>query len=105
MPNKPEKPEPAILAFGRMYLRKYTVQEYKDCLWRSFIKHKADYIVMDDYMTGNKFTAASVAWGIDEGGWLYHDLTDSSDEQNTMHTFRLTDKGKAELQTHEAIER
>ncbi len=87
--------EPAIVGYGRQFVNDYPVQAYKDSLIRAFRINRADFIVLDDNPRGQKFLAASVAWGIDEG-LLYNDRN-ADDTQQIVSSFRLTEKSKKEI--------
>ena len=84
--------EPAIIGYGRRFISDYTEEELKASLIRAFKDGRADYIVLDDNMHGQKFLAADAAWAIDRG-WLYNDRN-HDDEQCAVSSFRLTEAGK-----------
>lgn len=84
--------EPEIIGFGRTFINSYSAREFKDSLIRAFRNRRADSIVLDDNMRGQKFLAACAAWAIDRG-WLYNDCN-QSDEQCKVSSFRLTRAGK-----------
>lgn len=91
------EPEPVIVCWGRSLKDQYPVEEYRQSLIRAFRDKKADFIVLDSFMTGQRFLAASVAWALDEG-LLHNDQNHSGDEQNgVVSSFRLTEKGKKEI--------
>lgn len=91
---------PEIVVSAKVWLMKpEDFQAYEASLWRAFIRDRADYIVLDSNISGQRFVAAGVAWGIDNG-LLRHDRTDSSDEQCEVYTFRLTDEGKKRLEAN-----
>lgn len=87
--------EPQIVTWGRNYVSEYPEQEFVDSLMRAFNRDRADFIVLDGNMRGQKFLAAGVAWAIDRG-WLFCDRHEEYD-QETVSTFRLTPEGRAAL--------
>ncbi len=84
--------EPLILHFGRSNAAAYTVAEYQDSLYRAFIDSRADFIVLDSFMTGQKFRAAAVAWAVDNGLLYCSDIEDEG--QSEIYAFRLTEAGR-----------
>lgn len=87
--------EPEIVGYGRQFVKKYPVQEYKKSLIRAFKNNRADFIILDSNACGQKFLAAGVAWAIDEG-LLYNDRNED-DTQQIVSSFCLTEKGKKEI--------
>ena len=67
-------------------------KEFRASLTRAFKDRRADFIVLDDNMGGQKFLAACAAWAIDQG-WLYNDHN-QGDGQCKVSSFRLTEAGK-----------
>lgn len=87
--------EPEIISFGRNLINNYSTEEFRASLIRAFKDKKADFIVLDSNISGQKFLAACAAWAVDHG-WLYNDKN-QSDEQCKVSSFRLTDKGRKAL--------
>jgi len=91
---------PSIVVSAKLWLMKpEDFQAYEASLWRAFIRDGADFIVLDSNISGQRFIAAGVAWGIDNG-ILRHDRTNSSDEQCEVYTFRVTDAGRKRLEAN-----
>ncbi|OGZ09850.1 MAG: hypothetical protein A3D65_00465 [Candidatus Lloydbacteria bacterium RIFCSPHIGHO2_02_FULL_50_13] len=84
--------EPEIISFGRQFIDKYPTEEFKASLTRAFKNGRADFIVLDDNMNGQRFLAACAVWAIDQG-WLYND-NNQSDGQCRVSSFRLTKAGR-----------
>lgn len=60
--------EPEIVSYGRSLVDNYPNKEdFKASLVRAFRERRADFIILDDNMRGQKFLAACVAWAIDLG--------------------------------------
>ena len=89
--------ELAIVSYGRQFLNNYPVQEYKDALIRAFRNNRADYIVLEDNPSGQKFLAAGVAWAIDEGLLYNYNDRNRNNTQQVVSSFRLTEKGRKEI--------
>ena len=87
--------EPAIVIYGRQFIHRYSVQEYRNCLIRAFKNGGADFIILDSHPRGQRFLAASVAWALSKK-LLKNDRNDD-DGQQVVSSFRLTKKGKKEI--------
>jgi hypothetical protein len=87
--------EPIIIEYGRQLIGEYPIQKYIDSLKRAFITRDTDCIVIDSNPRGQEFLYACIAWAFD-GKILWHDLS-IDDSQNTVFSFRLTEYGKAFL--------
>ncbi len=87
--------EPRIIGYGRGLMHNYPEADLKAALVRAFRDRGADYIVLDSNPRGQRFVAASAAWGID-AGLLYHHHS-SDDGQQVVSAFRLTEKGTKEI--------
>ena len=91
--------EPLIVGYGRQHISSYFVKEFRDSLVRAFKEKSYPDISLDSNMHGQKFLAASVAWGIDEE-LLCHseDRPDDPDSpQSITSIFCLTEKGKKQI--------
>ena len=86
-----------ILNFGRycQTIIHEPESEYRDSFVRAFKEKRADYIIIDSNMNGNRFRAASIAWAVEQG-LLYCDR-ESDGDQETVWSFRLTEKGRKEI--------
>ena len=84
--------EPEIISYGRHFIGDFAPEEFKTSLTRAFKDRRADFIVLDSNMNGQKFLSACAAWAIDQG-WLYNDRS-QSDEQCRVSSFRLTEMGR-----------
>jgi len=92
--------EPAIVSYGRQHLDAYPVQEYRASLIRAFRDKQADFITLDSFPHGQRFLAASVAWGMDNG--LLRNDSNQGDEQDIVSSFRLTVKGLSLITGYES---
>lgn len=90
-----ERADPAIVNWGRLSVADYPAAEYEAALRRSFVDLRADFIVLDDHTTGQRFRAACVAWAIDDG--LLYCSGSESDGQQVVSSFRLTFEGRRRL--------
>lgn len=85
--------EPLIVSFGRQFLDDYAPTEFRDALKRAFTSWpRADFIVLDNNMRGQRFLAACAAWAIDRGLLFWAETAE--DDQCAVSTFRLTVDGK-----------
>jgi len=87
--------EPDIIGWGRGSITGYDAKEFRTSLTRAFKDGRADFVVLDNNMRGQKFLAACVAWAVDRG-WLYNDSS-AGDEQCKVFSFRMTKAGKRAL--------
>lgn len=87
--------EPAIVAWGRDHINDYSPEEFRESLIRAFRDKRTKFIVLDSNMRGQKFLAAGIAWGIDQG-LLYNDINEDAGQQ-VISSFRLTEKGEKEI--------
>lgn len=92
--------EPAIIAFGRHHMARFTPEEYIESLTSAFVRGGADFITLDSNMSGQRFLAAATAWALDED-ILFNDRNsdDGPDEdaQTIVSSFRLTPAGRVRL--------
>ena len=87
--------EPAIIRFGRSYIKEDQSGEYLASFVRAFKDGRADFVVLDSNVSGQRFLAACMAWAIDKG-LLYNDRN-SDDGQQVVSSFRLTKRGRIEI--------
>lgn len=83
-----------------------TEQETKDCLWRAFVRDRADYILVDGHtLVRQKFLRAATTRAVD-AGWLdLGELIENKTEQWSHYKARLTEAGRAMLAAHQPVER
>ncbi|MFI5260633.1 MAG: hypothetical protein ACHQU0_02470 [Candidatus Paceibacteria bacterium] len=89
--------EPIIIGYGRQLIDQYPVQEYVDSLRRAFIIGRAECVVLDSNLRGQRFLFACAAWAFD-GKILWNDLN-IDDSQSAVCSFRITEYGKKFLES------
>ena len=73
-----------------MSKKKYDNDELKDALKRAFIDNKADKIIIDNNLSGQRFLLAAIELGLREN--LIWQSNSAQDEQTAVHVFRPTKK-------------
>jgi len=87
--------EPEIVSYGRGFVGDYTPAEFRESLARAFKDKRADFIVLDSNICGQKFLAACAAWAVDSG-LIYNDAN-QDDGQCGVSSFRLTKAGRKNI--------
>ncbi len=95
MNENEEALEPAIVTYGRQSMGSYKKHEFSTPLVYAFQIQSAEAVLLNSSSHEQKFLAAAVAWGIDEG-FLYSEAC-KDEGQEVVCSFCLTSKGEKEF--------
>lgn len=89
--------ESEIISAGQWAISKYDTSEFREALYKAFVRDRMKHIRLRNSKNESQFLAACAAWGIEQG-WLRETDLDFYDEQDAGYAeLFLTDEGKAEF--------